>query len=507
MALPIVTYGKYNYGQYANPTPIKYKGGFGEALTGGIAAVAASERKKKAQFKEAQETSLMMSMQFNSQLNQAFGKAAANNRQFLRKLKQEYGDTVKSYKLGNLGFDAYEEKMTYYQNILDQSMQLASIMKPIIESDTDVTFDMARSDADNQAAVLARYGVRNGKYILERDENGLRVVVPHGPGASKMEPRSISAAELITNVKYINPEMKYDNMKNKKYGDMLTLVAGNLKTKDAFLTSRIEKDLGIKVFNLDANAQEAIVSEIAKRDDLLNIFNDNDEKRIYFEDEIGGTYAGTEEQNNAIKLSLANNIYSSLLNKDIHAVKHVPESASIIDPRTGLPMDKSDMTAYKKELLLNQEQQKYLDQNKLSIYQASFGNVLEKTKGSRGATSERFGKGLKKKLDAIPGLETDFRPFGDGVTAGSIEIKASTEHRQKYGIGKDKVYITPGMSEQEINDAIYFALGFNKAQSERAQGDVKLRFGIDNPTVFNPSLIENFNQDGTIKDLRGLKTK
>ena len=508
MALPIVTYGKYNYGQYANPTPIKYKGGFGEALTGGIAAVAASERKKKAQFKEAQETSLMMSMQFNSQLNQAFGKAAANNRQFLRELKQEYGDTVKSYKLGNLGFDAYEEKMTYYQNILDQSMQLASIMKPIIESDTDVTFDMARSDADNQAAVLARYGVRNGKYILERDENGLRVVVPHGPGASKMEPRSISAAELITNVKYINPEMKYDNMKNKKYGDMLTLVAGNLKTKDAFLTSRIEKDLGIKVFNLDANAQEAIVSEIAKRDDLLNIFNDNDEKRIYFEDEIGGTYAGTEEQNNAIKLSLANDIYGSLLNKDIHAIKHVPESGSIIDPRTGLPMDKSDMTAYKKELLLNQEQQKYLDQNKLAIYQASTGNILDKTsigKYPNVKEIKRFTKGIKKKLDAIPGLETDFRPFEEGAADGSIEIKASTEHKQKYGIGKDKVYITPGMSDEEINDAIYFALGFNAQQAERAQGDVKIRFGIDNPALFNPSLTKNFNQDGTIKSLEGLK--
>ena len=32
MALPKVTYGQYNYGQYANPTPIKYKGGFGEGL-------------------------------------------------------------------------------------------------------------------------------------------------------------------------------------------------------------------------------------------------------------------------------------------------------------------------------------------------------------------------------------------------------------------------------------------------------------------------------------------
>ena len=145
MALPIVTYGKYNYGQYANPTPIRYKGGFGEALTGVAMAISTAEKKKKAQFKEAQETSLMMSMQFNSQLNTAFGKASATNRKFLRDLKQEYGDTVKSYKLGNLGFDDYEDKMTYYQNILDQSMQLASIMKPIIESDTDVTFDMALS--------------------------------------------------------------------------------------------------------------------------------------------------------------------------------------------------------------------------------------------------------------------------------------------------------------------------------------------------------------------------
>jgi len=510
MALPIVTYGKYNYGQYANPTPIKYRGGFGEALTGVATAIATADKKRKAQFKEAQETSLMMSMQFNSQLNQAFGKAAANNRQFLRELKQEYGDTVKSYKLGNLGFDAYEEKMTYYQNILDQSMQLASIMKPIIESDTDVTFDMARSDADNQAAVLARYGVRNGKYILERDENGLRVVVPHGPSASKMEPRSISAAELITNVKYINPEMKYDNMKNKKYGDMLTLVAGNLKTKDAFLTSRIEKDLGIKVFNLDTNAQGAIINEIAKRDDLLNIFNDSDEKRIYFEDEIGGTYAGTEEQNNAIKLSLANDIYGSLLNKDIHAVKYVPESEQIIDQRTGLPMDKSDLTALKKERLLLQEQQNYLNQNKLAIYQASTGNILDKTtvgKYPNAKEIKRFTKGIKKKLDAIPGLETDFRPFEEGAADGSIEIKASTEHKQKYGIGKDKVYITPGMSDEEINDAIYFALGFSAQQAERAQGDVKIRFGIDNPALFNPSLTENFNQDGTIKSLEGLKIK
>ena len=46
MALPIVTYGKYNYGQYANPTPIRYKGGFGEALTGAVQAISTAEKKK-----------------------------------------------------------------------------------------------------------------------------------------------------------------------------------------------------------------------------------------------------------------------------------------------------------------------------------------------------------------------------------------------------------------------------------------------------------------------------
>ena len=480
MALPIVTYGKYNYGQYANPTPIKYKGGFGEALTGGIAAVAASERKKKAQFKEAQETSLMMSMQFNSQLNQAFGKAAANNRQFLRELKQEYGDTVKSYKLGNLGFDAYEEKMTYYQNILDQSMQLASIMKPIIESDTDVTFDMARSDADNQAAVLARYGVRNGKYILERDENGLRVVVPHGPSASKMEPRSISAAELITNVKYINPEMKYDNMKNKKYGDMLTLVAGNLKTKDAFLTSRIEKDLGIKVFNLDTNAQGAIVNEIAKRDDLLNIFNDSDEKRIYFEDEIGGTYAGTEEQNNAIKLSLANDIYDSLLNKDIHAVKHVPEPPVVIDPRTGRPFTKTGFTSYEKEMALDKKRSDFFDKNLLEIYFAprQGGYVKEDTykSGRKQKTMKRFTTDFLNRLQELEGVESDLRPFEIDTPDGKemqIEITASSQFEQQYDQGKGKVRISPNMTENEIVYAIGSALGFSRSQIQKRIEEIR----------------------------------
>mgnify|MGYP003109477276 FL=1 len=349
MALPVVTYGKYNYGEYSNPTPVKYRGGIGEGLTRGFVAFTDANKKKQEQIKQAKETSLMMSMQFNSQLNAAFGKAASHNRQFLRELKQEYGDSVKAYKLGQLGFDEYEDKMTYFQNILDESMQLAGIMKPIIESDVEMTFDMARSDADNQAAVLARYGVRKGKYLLERDENGLRVVLPHGSAASNYKPKSIAASELITNTKYITPEAKYDNMKNEQYGNLLTKVGKTLENKGELLMHRIEKDQGKKIFSLDPSQKNGIINEILKREDLLNIF-DTQDKITYYEDEIGGlnSWNGSEDQIKALKLKLANDVYDSLVGRDIAATDYVPEN-TIIDPRTGLPMDKSDMTSYTKD--------------------------------------------------------------------------------------------------------------------------------------------------------------
>ena len=39
MSLPKVSYGTYNYGQYANPTPVKYKGGLGEGLAGAAVSI------------------------------------------------------------------------------------------------------------------------------------------------------------------------------------------------------------------------------------------------------------------------------------------------------------------------------------------------------------------------------------------------------------------------------------------------------------------------------------
>ena len=495
MALPVVTYGKYNYGEYSNPTPVKYRGGIGEGLTRGFVAFTDANKKKQEQIKQAKETSLMMSMQFNSQLNAAFGKAASHNRQFLRELKQEYGDSVKAYKLGQLGFDEYEDKMTYFQNILDESMQLAGIMKPIIESDVEMTFDMARSDPDNQAAILARWGVRKGKYLLERDENGLRIILPHGSAASNYKPKSIAASELITNTKYITPEAKYDNMKNEQYGNLLTKVGKTLENKGELLMHRIEKEQGKKIFSLDPSQKNGIINEILKREDLLNIFNTQD-KITYYEDEIGGlnSWNGNEDQIKALKLKLANDVYDSLVGRDIAATDYVPEN-TMIDPRTGRPFTKTGFTSYEKEVALDKKRSDFFNKNLLEIYFAprQGGYVKEDTykSGRKQKTIKSFTTDFLNRLQELEGVESDLRPFEIDTPDGKemqIEITASSQFEQEYDQGKGKVRISPNMTENEIVYAIGSALGFSRSQIQKRIEEIRKA----NPakTIYSPERIQ-----------------
>ena len=180
MALPVVSYGTYNYGDYASPKAVQYKGGLGEGLTQGIVAFQKAKQERRAEIKQALEDSLLLSSQFSNQLNQLFGKASAYNKKFLQDLKVDFGNNVKNYKLGKISFDEYEENVAYFNGVLNDASLLASVMQPVIESDTDIKFQEARSDDDNQASVLTRWGIRNGKYLLDRDENGLKVVVAHG---------------------------------------------------------------------------------------------------------------------------------------------------------------------------------------------------------------------------------------------------------------------------------------------------------------------------------------
>ena len=282
--------------------------------------------------KQALEDSLLLSSQFSNQLNQLFGKASAYNKKFLQDLKVDFGNNVKNYKLGKISFDEYEENVAYFNGVLNDASLLASVMQPVIESDTDIKFQEARSDDDNQASVLTRWGIRNGKYLLDRDENGLKVVVAHGTPGS-FSPKGISASELINNPAYITPELKYDNDKNENYKNAVASLKQVLLLKPDLLNRTDYKDTKQSLFNLDPAKQSQILAEIANQDGIENILDNETDRKAYYEDimlnEKGepnglGTYKGTDEQIEMIKGSLAADLYKTLIKNPIGSQAYAP---------------------------------------------------------------------------------------------------------------------------------------------------------------------------------------
>jgi len=337
MALPVVTYGNYNYGDYANPKAVQYKGGLGEGLTQGIVAFQKAKQEKRKEIKQALEDSLLLSSQFSNQLNQLFGKASAYNKKFLQDLKIDFGNNVKNYKLGKISFDEYEENVAYFNGVLNDATLLSSVMQPIIESDTDIKFQEARSDDDNQASVLTRWGIRNGKYLLDRDEDGLKVVVAHGTPGS-FSPKGISASELINNPAYITPELKYDNNKNENYKNAVASLKAVLLLKPDLLNRTDYKDTKQSLFNLDPAKQSQILAEIANQDGIENILDNETDRKAYYEDimlnEKGepnglGTYKGTDEQIEMIKGSLAADLYQTLIKNPIGSQAYAPPGSDL----------------------------------------------------------------------------------------------------------------------------------------------------------------------------------
>ena len=104
MGLPKVTYGNYNYGQYANPKAIQYKGGLGEGLAIGAQAfgkaIAQSKKEQKEEGKKEDEKlkkididSINKAGAYGSQMKKAAGKSFAikENKKYIRQLKRFWG--------------------------------------------------------------------------------------------------------------------------------------------------------------------------------------------------------------------------------------------------------------------------------------------------------------------------------------------------------------------------------------------------------------------------------
>ena len=167
MALPKVTYGNYNYGQYASPTAIRYKGGLGEGLAQGAIQFAKGIAKGKQKLKAAEEQAYMVSEKYQKELRERLGNASAQNRQFITSLKENVGNIVKQYKLGRISLDEYSSKMDGYNNILFEAQGIRGLIENISNSkNPEVSLEDVRFGPDNFTSNMVRSGLLKENFIL-----------------------------------------------------------------------------------------------------------------------------------------------------------------------------------------------------------------------------------------------------------------------------------------------------------------------------------------------------
>ena len=325
MALPKVTYGNYNYGQYANPTAIKYKGGIGEGLAQGANAIAGAIVTGRKKVKAAEEQAYITSTQFEKDVNKALGDASAQNREFVIGLKQEVGDLVKAYKLNKISLNEYSKGMDKYNGYLNKLQIMSGKVQAIASSDNpEVDLTTVRGGLDNIGSAMTRSALQKQQFIISENEteNGLNFSLPSGlPSDFKIV--NMSVDDLIKDDRYYTPSIEFDsNPTTSAIASALFLNMPNSRLGNESLTSATRKqgDEIIKYKKVKPDKVDAYINE----NNSETIINANfrkltrEQKEAYFEDSIEGNkigdYTGSEEQDQQIFNAMRDEIKNKLLN-------------------------------------------------------------------------------------------------------------------------------------------------------------------------------------------------
>ena len=320
MALPKVTYGQYNYGQYANPRAIQYKGGFGEGLAQAAVKFAEGFEKGKKEATLAKEQAYMASTEYEKEINKALGNAQSQNREFVIGLKQEVGDLVKNYKLGKISLDQYSKSMDKYNGYLNDLQLMRGTIEQIASSDNpEIDLKDVRFGLDNIGAAMTRNNLQKQNFIISENatEDGLNFSLPSGlPSDFKLV--NMSVKDLIKDNRYYTPQVKFNFDAAPIANSLLKNIKNSKEGNEAITYTR--RSIGNKIFEYGKIKSENIdpyLSANLNKDLLLGALT-TQQKEAYFEDSIEGNktgdYTGSEEQNQQIYSALSNEIKNKLLN-------------------------------------------------------------------------------------------------------------------------------------------------------------------------------------------------
>lgn len=314
MALPKVTYGTYNYGEYARPTAIKYKGGLGEGIAQGLAKGISSymeAKEEKKEFIKKVDTEVVKERaRFGDALDVAAGSkfAEGENKKFIKQMKEDYGNAYRQWRLGNISAEEYEKTRS---GLMSDLRNIASVKDQAMGAlQLDIKEEDVRNTTDDLLRSERRDGFGNGLYLLGRDkDNNLTYTVETSGGT-----QTYVGMKILNDEKFFLPSLKYDNSVNASFNsaapNLLKLLA---QTRPEYHTETVKGGYKYDTIDFDKHGSE-IKASLMSSANFTNILNDKTfDAKAYYEDNLGNldkgnAYTGSPKQEEEIRQALADEV-------------------------------------------------------------------------------------------------------------------------------------------------------------------------------------------------------
>jgi len=296
MSLPVVSYGKYNYGQYANPTPIRFTGGFGAGIAKGVAqgATAFFQGKKEQQKKEdaANLASAKAQIQFQAATDEYLKSATEENRAFLIQQKQFRGETERLFALKQISLDDYTKRVSASQGLLSQLKQLNGLITDLgeINNGEEILDSELRNNSTAFDANIKLEALRKGAFKITGDyENGFNLELPMyqsamgaGEEIKEYAVGEIPLTQLLQNPKLYTPTVKYEHGANAKMKQLSGIIEQLARKKG--LTKEVSDGDNINVI-IDPDKKQELI-DLVKQEGSFAAALTKKEREQLFEDNM-----------------------------------------------------------------------------------------------------------------------------------------------------------------------------------------------------------------------------
>lgn len=228
MALPVVTAKQYDYGQYASPTMVKYKGGqqaigaaIGKTIEAGVEAY--TQKKQEEKIKDVKETTT--TSQTIIKLYDTFGadiaKLSANNELEAKNLLNEIGTLEGKNIVGRISQEEYTEKRIK-KNEEFQSLLLLGKVKDVADAGVIIQQDYRQENFDRNAGFNSAIATDN--YELYRKEGELMIrwngVLDNSETGKKDVYEKSLKEVMYNNSEYLKLQEKFKFESGKAFEDL-----------------------------------------------------------------------------------------------------------------------------------------------------------------------------------------------------------------------------------------------------------------------------------------------